>query len=383
MAEKIQHTSGSVESYFRLNFLLGETLNAGLYNAIDLRSGKSANIWISKDRVDLSSDIAHQLLDHLHKFDGINPPLADFDYYGCDSEGKMFLVFAHNFNINLLLPRGNFDEMIRRLYRFVRIIAKLHQEGLSIGTLSDKSFYLTKSGTVEFSSGLKAFSHDGGKLMEGLTTADLVYVAPELVDNTFSKRSDVYSLGVLGFKAIFDQEHLTPVYQDGSLFVSSDISKLTITSDLNNLVRVLNKATEPNPENRYASAEEFMEALVLSLNKQAGKLTESTIDNEQVSVLPALQLNQKEISKSEQQKVNKQERISKAIAWSIAGVFLLSAIVGILVYRKYQTRLAQEIEAATAPFSGGNPELTKSVAKIANLSTELKEKIKEIQQLGQ
>ena len=380
MTDKIQHTSGNIESYFRLNFLLGETLTAELHNAIELKTGKAANIWISKDKVDLKSDSAHELLAHLHIYDGINPAISDFDFYGCDSEGKFFLVFSHNFDINFLLPRGNFDEMIRRLYRSFNLISKLHDNEIFIGSLSDKSFYLSKSGTVKLCSGIRSFSHDAGKLIEGLNKSDLAYIAPELAKGEFSSKSDVYALGVLGFKAVFDKLHLDPVYRNGSLVVSSDISQLTITSDLNNLVRVLSKAIDPNPENRYVSATQLLEALVAALStEKVNSSEEESVKKEQISVLPALKRKKDQLAKVAEQE---EKKVSRVIAWSIVSVLILSFVVGIFVYRKYQTRLAHDIEAATAPFSGGNPELTRSVATITNLSTELKEKIQEIQELS-
>ena len=105
---------------------------------------------------------------------------------------------------------------------------------------------------------------------------NLNFVASECFNNFYSPQSDLYSVGALMHHLIFG---LPPWFRDISKFQSDSIKEEeVITKEReqplqiqaipnrfidadNELIKVLNKALQQDPENRFQSAEEFIKAL--------------------------------------------------------------------------------------------------------------------------
>ncbi len=383
----IPHTPGPYTDYFQISYKIAETFGANLYSGINVDSSKPTVLWVSKFPVNLTSAEAQNLLLQMHSIDVIDPPVGPFDTYGIDFHGLAFLSFTEKISNNLNQSRANTEEMERRLFKAIRLVHKAHQANCCFGDLNPNSFWLNNSGGVELTSVLKLPMTFQKSDLASFDSQLIAYLAPEVFEKVVSTQSDVYSLGMIAFYLILNrlpvEVELTPEGLPKIDYTLENTFKKQLPPYL---LEVLEKAISLDPALRYQTAGELIEALV-AINERikVGDKRETPATEPIVNILPAIR------SKDQMQIEKFQESLAKRLANNaykiifsvIAFVILASLVTGLMFYRHYRQTLAREINEATAPFSGGNPELTKSIAQISNISAELKDKIAEIQSLAE
>lgn len=128
-----------------------------------------------------------------------------------------------------------------------------------------------------------------GVARQNMDEQSVFYMAPERLNGVFSVQSDLYSVGVLLYHMVFNQ---LPYYFDISLFANSfgitalqqareqplkmpPVSVEGVDDDFANLLR---KALAPDPEQRFQSADDFIQALSGNADLQLEEQDEQTLE---------------------------------------------------------------------------------------------------------
>lgn len=381
--EKVTHTPGLLEDYFQLSYLIGETVSSEVYRAVRRDDTCPVSLWKTKFAYDLVSDDAHNVIKHLHALDQIDPPIAPaMEMYGIDSEGICFACFDNSLLNNIGKQRGAAAEMSRRFFKIVRLIHKTHSSKVIFGDLNINSFWLGHTGEVEFSGVLPLFNNLPNDAFQNVPPDIAAYVAPEILHGSVTEpRTDVYSLGMIGYKLLCDSLPITINVDSNHKLIPAKKQNFTIPDEVSaDISEVLYKAISQDPQERYTSASELLEALV-NVHEREGKGEKKTKRNPSDTNLPAVR-KPGALTTAIEKPETKPGRVGYNIFF-ISLLILIIATVGLYVFfqQSYKERLAQEINEATAPFSGGNPELSQAVARFTDLTAEDSEKIKEIENL--
>ena len=263
MSDKIKHTEKTVADYFQLSYEIGETFGAKLRRGIILEDSRPISIWVSKSPYKLDSFDSHHALNHMHAIDEIEPAISPFEMYGFDSDGYCFVTFFQNLQNNLTGQRGTIAEMERRFFKAVRLVHKVHLSNNYFGDLTDCSFWLNNTGDISLTGVMKLPPSTRDQLVEHTKPETLAYVAPEVLSGgSATKSADVYSLGMIGFKLLCNELPVQVEVHDG---VPEVIDRSDFRSSLGldgNVLEILHNAINPDPEQRYASAEALVEAVM-------------------------------------------------------------------------------------------------------------------------
>lgn len=140
-----------------------------------------------------------------------------------------------------------------------------------------------------------------GVARQSMDEQNVFYMAPERLNGVFSVQSDLYSVGVLLYHMVFNQ---LPYYFDISLFANSfgitalqqareqplkmpPISVEGVDEDFANLLR---KALASDPEQRFQSAEDFIQALSgsadIQMEEHDGQVLEQGVASELIDDEP-------------------------------------------------------------------------------------------------
>lgn len=260
------HTEGAVADYFIIEGHLMSTRSADAYKAIDKSRSVSVCLWILRHPLAINSDAVRRFLGRLTSIKQISPPITDMLSFGVDAAGMAFSVFGaldgHS------IDGGNIEpaEAERRFTAALRIVGKLHANGIVCGDLCHSSFWVDRAGDVRFVGAMGSFDSEAVATAMVPPMETLHYVAPEQrTGGGLEPATDVFALGILGYKLL--TKHF-PIEGPGAAHVAGfDIGKVKPIGTFVNVPpvwaeEIIFKCLAPNPEDRFQSADEVMSAIV-------------------------------------------------------------------------------------------------------------------------
>lgn len=259
------HTDGAVGDYFVIEGHIMSTRSSDAYKAIDKSRGASVCLWILRHPLARNSDAVLRFLTRLTSIKEMTPPVTDMLSFGVDSAGMAFSVF--NGLDGHVIDGGNIEtaEGERRFTSALRIMGKLHSNGIVCGDLCNASFWVDRSGDVRFVGAMGSFDAEAAATAMVPPLETLHYVAPEQrTGGGLEPATDVFALGVLGYRLLTKRFPLEG--PPGSHLGEFDLGKVKPISSFMNVPpvwaeEVVFKCLDPRPENRYQSADEVMHAI--------------------------------------------------------------------------------------------------------------------------
>ena len=259
------HTEGAVADYFTIENHSLSTRSADAYKAIDRSRNVPILLWVLKHPLALNSEAVRRFLSRVYSISSINPPISQVTSYGVDSGGTAFSVFPKLDGYSIESGNIGVAEAERRFTAAARLIATLHSNGVVCGDLCSSSFWVNRSGDVQFIGVMGSFDVEAAATAVAPPNDVIPYIAPEQrAGGGITKGCDVFALGVLGYYL------LTKIYPYGS-GTAALVGDYNISSikPVNGLIakppvwssEVLMRMLSPSPDDRYGNAGEVLEAI--------------------------------------------------------------------------------------------------------------------------
>ncbi|MCB0320023.1 MAG: hypothetical protein KDD60_03800, partial [Bdellovibrionales bacterium] len=258
----IVQTDKPISAYVRVESLLLSTASADAYRAFDLGQKQSCCLWIGRALLPSGS---REILDFLKRFeaiDSIDPPICVIGGYGVDAEGRPFALYPPLDGYKVTAGNLEGAEAERRFTTCLRLVSILHERGISCGDLSSDSFWVTRDGDLLFIGLLGVPSADPAEALQTAPAGTMPFVAPELFQGEpVSVRSDVFSLGVLGYYLLsqqypFGTENLQYTGSETATPIDQYIGNPPVWA--NDLLR---KSLSLDPNERFTTATEMLDEL--------------------------------------------------------------------------------------------------------------------------
>lgn len=205
---------GTVSDYFLLEYQCGHLATARLYKAFDRTNRISVGLWVTRESLTPSEAavFSRKLEDFRGKVSG-----SEIRSFGVDTHGVGFVSLANLDGVKITIEPADVREKERRFLMCLRAVARIHEAGLVVGTISSESFFMNRNGTVRFI-GLPPMVHSRGELTEAELVEYAAYRREETTDIAPTASDDVYALLVLGYRMFagvhpqIDDGVLAPVY---------------------------------------------------------------------------------------------------------------------------------------------------------------------------
>ncbi len=394
------HTDGVVGDYFTIEGHLMSTRSADAYKAIDKSRGQSICLWILRHPLAINSDAVQRFLARLTAIKQISPPISDLVSFGVDAAGMAFSIFGpldgH------LIDAGNIElaEAERRFTAAVRIIGKLHSSGIVCGDLCASSFWVDRPGDLRFVGAMGSFDSEAVATAMVPPMETLHYVAPEQRTGAgIDSATDVFALGVLGYRLLTKRHPLegSPVGTLGAF----DIGTVKPISAFVNVPpiwaeEVIFKCLDPQPENRYQTAEEIL-AAISSIRQRVFSEEKTPVRTKRDPILVKAEsganivrsgvVTPAKVDKSGQEPVPLQSPTAVSTRVKIAGGVLVAALCGLVALQQIRARqdapldttLQQELSVHRSVV--GNEQLRQAIDVIAEPQVSLTERAAELEKI--
>ena len=259
------HTAGAVDDYFLIESLILSTRTADAFKAIDRGNQSRITIWKLRTQLPVNSDSVRRFISRLSVIGDFDPPVCSMTSFGVDAAGVGFAVFPVLSGRPILDGRPEPLDAERKLIAVLRILEQLHQRNIVCGDLSGNSFWMDRSGDVEFIGVLGSFDADVTKTAALPPVETLRFLAPEArAGGHITSAADVFSIGVLAYELFTgvspygDELRGAVSHFDSSLVrpISSFDERLPGWAS-----EVIAKCLSPTLEARYRTAGEALRAI--------------------------------------------------------------------------------------------------------------------------
>ncbi len=283
--EALLHTEQQINDYFILESLILSTRTADLYKAFDKSRGAHISLWVGKGSLGINSGPVRNFVEKITKIQRIEPLVSKILSFGVDCMGIPFCVFPTLDGHTVVHGNKERNEVERRFVAALRIIEKLHNIDIACGDICSGTFWVQRSGDVILLGVMCLDEKDFVDRLAPSSPDSMYFLAPEQSIDTDYKNessqnsaneirlySDVYALGILGFKLFagkypqeyFQQNHL----QGQPILISEIISDPPVWCNL-----VFSTCMQTKLEERYSKASSMITAI--SQIKENSTLAES------------------------------------------------------------------------------------------------------------
>ncbi len=271
-----------VAGRYRLDRLLGKGGFGSVFQGWDTQIGRDVavkllDVMAQSRTSDQQAELAERFRREAMAAGRINHPaiVTIFDFgIGTDKRDDAYLVMELLEGHDLEHELQNRGPMMpaRALALFVPLLEGLgrgHSMGIVHKDIKPSNIFIRRPGTASESMcvvdfGVARVVHEDRLTLTGMIVGTPQYMAPEYItDTTVSPRLDVYQMGLILAELITG----VPAVPSGESFVKSCnrhfTGDLQVPDDLylGDFGEALGKALAPNPNDRFASATEFAEAL--------------------------------------------------------------------------------------------------------------------------
>jgi len=277
-------TGELIDGRYQLQKLIASGGMASIYSASDLRLDRSVAVKIMHAHLANDEDFVNRFIREAKATAALSHPnIVAIQDQGWNEGGvpAVFIVMEliDGFTLrDVLNERGALPPMeaIRYLSPIVSALAAAHKIGIIHRDVKPENILISTEGRIKIADfGLARGAEIGATMTveSSVILGSVSYLSPEQVQRGISdSRSDIYALGIVLFEMLTGQkpfEGESPI-QIAYKHVNERVpAPSTIKSDIPGAIdAIVEKATNPNPDSRYAHAGE----LQLALQKAAQEL---------------------------------------------------------------------------------------------------------------
>jgi serine/threonine protein kinase/Tfp pilus assembly protein PilF len=165
------------------------------------------------------------------------------------------------------IPPLSIDQIISITTQIAQGLAKAHEEGIIHRDIKPANIFITKDGIVKILDfGLAKLAGQAQVTKDASTLGTVAYMSPgQLSGKEIDQRTDIWSLGVVMYEMLTGKLPFKGDYEQAviySILNDEPESALNIKSDLPvELNRIIKKALEKNPQQRYQNIDEIISDL--------------------------------------------------------------------------------------------------------------------------
>ena len=350
-------------------YRIDEPLGAGgmgtVYAGHDLRLDRDVAVKVLRDDLTRDESLRHRFEREARAAARVTHPnvVATFDT-GEDSDQDAFIVMERLSGRTLVheLRDGPLDEARLRVvaHSVLGALAAAHAQGIVHRDVKPGNILLADHNTMKVGDFGIATTLDTADTTTRVPMGTPAYTAPERLRGlAATERSDLYSLGVVLYEAVAGRR---PFRGDGAVAVAEAVVVGTHTPlrelrpDLSPaLVAAIERALAPDPEDRFADADEMLAALTAPPTEPVGVTVPLRAPATETAVLPPpARSTPRPVTPTATPKP-KRRRVPPALVVLAVGIVLLVAIlVGVLATRgdDAPTLPASTVPTTSAPVAG-------------------------------
>jgi len=271
---------GSTISHYKILEKLGEGGMGVVYKAQDTKLNRTAALKFLPDRVNEDASAKERFLQEAQAAAGLNHPNICTVYGVDEHEGRLFISmeFVDGGTLREKLPFQKINDALSIAVQIGEALQEAHAKGIVHRDIKADNVMLTSKGQAKVMDfGLAKLKGSLKLTRSSSTVGTLAYMAPEQIQGgEVDSRSDIFSFGVLLYEMLtgktpFRGEHEAAMMYSILNEEPEPLQKYLPDASAD-LLHMINRAFEKDPEDRYQSAADMVSEIRRML-KQSSRVS--------------------------------------------------------------------------------------------------------------
>lgn len=322
-----------LDNRYEIESVIGEGGMAVVYKAFCHRLNRFVAIKVLRDEFAEDEEFRRRFLAESHAIAMLSHPniVAVYDVSSCD--GVEYIVMELIDGITLkqyLKKRGaiNWKEAVHFAKQIAKALSHAHQRGIIHRDIKPQNIMLLRDGTIKVADfGIAALEDERQDSNEAI--GSIHYIAPEQArGNDPDARSDIYSLGVVMYEMLAGVKPFTgdSINEIAAKHLEPPVPISEYAPDVpEELERIVEKAMDPDMEERYQSADKLYDALEAFTRRQMRKPKQPRYENP--AVVPV-----RSISELSKDKYAERKKRSSRVAFATGTLGAMLVVIGLFAF---------------------------------------------------
>lgn len=322
-----------LDNRYEIESVIGEGGMAVVYKAFCHRLNRFVAIKVLRDEFTEDEEFRRRFLAESHAIAMLSHPniVAVYDVSSCD--GVEYIVMELIDGITLkqyLKKRGaiNWKEAVHFAKQIAKALSHAHQRGIVHRDIKPQNIMLLRDGTIKVADfGIAALEDERQDSNEAI--GSIHYIAPEQArGNDPDARSDIYSLGVVMYEMLAGVKPFTgdSINEIAAKHLEPPVPISEYAPDVpEELERIVEKAMDPDMEERYQSADKLYDALEAFTRRQMRKPKQPRYENP--AVVPV-----RSISELSKDKYAERKKRSSRVAFATGTLGAMLVVIGLFAF---------------------------------------------------
>lgn len=322
-----------LDNRYEIESVIGEGGMAVVYKAFCHRLNRFVAIKVLRDEFAEDEEFCRRFLAESHAIAMLSHPniVAVYDVSSCD--GVEYIVMELIDGITLrqyLKKRGaiSWKEAVHFAKQIAKALSHAHQRGIVHRDIKPQNIMLLRDGTIKVADfGIAALEDERQDSNEAI--GSIHYIAPEQArGNDPDARSDIYSLGVVMYEMLAGVKPFTgdSINEIAAKHLEPPVPISEYTPDVpEELERIVEKAMDPDIEERYQSADKLYDALEAFTRRQMRKPRQPKYENP--AVVPV-----RSISELSKDKYAERKKRSSRVAFATGTLGAMLVVIGLFAF---------------------------------------------------
>lgn len=279
---------------FRVLGVLGNGGASLVYRVKDCsQDGKELALKILTNKEDFDEHVVARFIEELRICREIRHPhlIEAYELVQADGMVGFTMEVVDGKDLGSLLGKRKFtaEEITRICAQVLEALEALHRRGIVHRDVKLENIMLRSDGAAKLTDlGLMKSDTLGGLTKTGILLGTAQYMPPEYVlQQQYDERGDIYALGIVLYELLTERRRLVDKNGNEALEylikTKFEVQKMTLHGIPKSFLPVLFNALDPNPKNRYQTADQMRLALLKSALGAPGVAVQSGVDLEKLT----------------------------------------------------------------------------------------------------
>lgn len=263
---------GKIVSHYRILEHIGGGGMGVVYRAEDTKLGRPVALKFLPAEFTRDPDARKRFLREAQTSSTLqHKNICTIHEIGETNEGQLFIAmdYYEGETLKQILERGPvpIDRSLEIITQIAEGIAAAHDHGIIHRDVKPANIIVTPEGTVKILDFGLAKAQDLSTItMMGRTPGTVAYMSPEQsVGGVVDKRTDIWSVGVVFYEMLTGKRPFEGESEQGLIYAITNMKQLSPRSIYGEIPvsveRIVQKTLQKNPDDRFASAEDFLSLL--------------------------------------------------------------------------------------------------------------------------